>query len=105
MIARGLVADRGEAFTAFSDQFVKVAAMFVVMINVVRTEARWKGVTRTYSLGQPVSTQLTPDGKAVIFLRGGARDPAPPRTIPWTARARRVPRGHGPWADRRDRRQ
>ncbi|MBA3961863.1 MAG: DPP IV N-terminal domain-containing protein [Chthoniobacterales bacterium] len=31
--------------------------------------------TRSYSLGQPVSPQLTPDGKAVIFLRGGARDP------------------------------
>jgi dipeptidyl-peptidase-4 len=31
--------------------------------------------TRNYSLGQPVSPQLTPDGKAVIFLRGGARDP------------------------------
>jgi dipeptidyl-peptidase-4 len=31
--------------------------------------------TRNYSLGQPVLPQLTPDGKAVIFLRGGARDP------------------------------
>jgi dipeptidyl-peptidase 4 len=31
--------------------------------------------TRTYSLGQPVSPQITPDGKAVVFLRGGARDP------------------------------
>ena len=31
--------------------------------------------TRNYSLGQPVSPQLTTDGKAVIFLRGGARDP------------------------------
>jgi len=31
--------------------------------------------TRNYSLGQPVSPQLTPDGKAVIFLRGGARGP------------------------------
>ena len=31
--------------------------------------------TRSYSLGQPVSPQITPDGKAVIFLRGGARDP------------------------------
>src|SRR4051794_31515895 len=31
--------------------------------------------TRTYSLGQPVLPQLTPDGKAVVFLRGGARDP------------------------------
>ena len=31
--------------------------------------------TRTYSLGQPVSPQITPDGRAVIFLRGGARDP------------------------------
>ncbi|MEY2499454.1 MAG: dipeptidyl-peptidase 4 [Verrucomicrobiota bacterium] len=31
--------------------------------------------TRNYSLGQPVSPQLTPDGNAVIFLRGGPRDP------------------------------
>ena len=31
--------------------------------------------TRNYTLGQPVSPKLTPDGKAVIFLRGGARDP------------------------------
>lgn len=31
--------------------------------------------TRNYSLGQPVSPQLTPDGKSVVFLRGGARDP------------------------------
>jgi len=31
--------------------------------------------TRNYSLGQPVSPQFTPDGKAVVFLRGGARDP------------------------------
>ncbi|MFL6519696.1 MAG: DPP IV N-terminal domain-containing protein [Chthoniobacterales bacterium] len=31
--------------------------------------------TRNYSLGQPVSPQLTADGKAVVFLRGGARDP------------------------------
>jgi dipeptidyl-peptidase-4 len=31
--------------------------------------------TRNYSLGQPVSPIITPDGKAVIFLRGGARDP------------------------------
>src|SRR5436190_8275547 len=31
--------------------------------------------TRNYSLGQPVSPQLTPDGKVVVFLRGGARDP------------------------------
>jgi dipeptidyl-peptidase 4 len=31
--------------------------------------------TRNYSLGQPVLPQITPDGKTVIFLRGGARDP------------------------------
>src|SRR6266481_3691678 len=31
--------------------------------------------TRNYSLGQPVSPQITPDGKVVVFLRGGARDP------------------------------
>ena len=31
--------------------------------------------TRNYSLGQPVSPKITPDGEAVVFLRGGARDP------------------------------
>lgn len=31
--------------------------------------------TRNYSLGQPVSPKITPDGKAVIFLRSGPRDP------------------------------
>jgi dipeptidyl-peptidase 4 len=31
--------------------------------------------TRNYSLGQPVSLKITPDGKTIIFLRGGARDP------------------------------
>jgi dipeptidyl-peptidase 4 len=31
--------------------------------------------TRNYSLGQPVSPKITLDGKAVVFLRGGARDP------------------------------
>jgi dipeptidyl-peptidase 4 len=31
--------------------------------------------TRNFSLGEPVSPKLTPDGKAVIFLRGGPRDP------------------------------
>lgn len=30
--------------------------------------------TRSYSLGRPVSPQPTPDGTAVIFLRGGPRD-------------------------------
>jgi dipeptidyl-peptidase-4 len=31
--------------------------------------------TRGYSLGAPFSSKLTPDGKTVIYLRGGARDP------------------------------
>jgi len=31
--------------------------------------------TRNYTLGRPVSPQPTPDGSAVIFLRGGPRDP------------------------------
>ena len=31
--------------------------------------------TRSYSLGLPVSPQLTPDGKHVIFLRSGPRNP------------------------------
>ncbi|HEY0945823.1 MAG TPA: DPP IV N-terminal domain-containing protein [Opitutaceae bacterium] len=31
--------------------------------------------TRNYTLGQPVSPKITPDGRSVIFLRGGARDP------------------------------
>lgn len=31
--------------------------------------------TREYSLGLPVAPKLTPDGKSVLFLRGGPRDP------------------------------
>src|SRR5438093_48047 len=31
--------------------------------------------TRSYTLGRPLKPALTPDGSAVIFLRGGARDP------------------------------
>jgi dipeptidyl-peptidase-4 len=31
--------------------------------------------TRSYSLGRPVSPRLTPDGRTVIYLRGGPRDP------------------------------
>ncbi len=31
--------------------------------------------TRGYTLGRPVSPRLTPDGKTVLFLRGGPRDP------------------------------
>jgi dipeptidyl-peptidase-4 len=31
--------------------------------------------TRDYTLGQPVAAKFTPDGKSVLFLRGGARDP------------------------------
>jgi dipeptidyl-peptidase-4 len=31
--------------------------------------------TRSYSLGRPVAPRLTPDGRTVFFLRGGARDP------------------------------
>jgi dipeptidyl-peptidase-4 len=31
--------------------------------------------TRNYTLGQPVSPKLTPDGRSVIFLRSGPRDP------------------------------
>jgi dipeptidyl-peptidase 4 len=31
--------------------------------------------TRNYSLGQPVLPKITPDGKSVVFLRGGARNP------------------------------
>ena len=31
--------------------------------------------TRNYTLGRPVSPRPTPDGAAVIFLRGGPRDP------------------------------
>ena len=31
--------------------------------------------TRNYTLGEPVAPSFTADGKAVVFLRGGARDP------------------------------
>lgn len=39
-----LAIDRSIAWGAFNDQFIKVIAMFVVMINVVRTESRWRGL-------------------------------------------------------------
>jgi hypothetical protein len=39
-----LATHRGEAWQVFNDQLVKVIAMFVVMINVVRTPSRWKGL-------------------------------------------------------------
>jgi dipeptidyl-peptidase-4 len=31
--------------------------------------------TRSYSLGHPVAPKLTPDGRTVVYLRGGSRDP------------------------------
>ncbi len=31
--------------------------------------------TRNYTLGRPVATKLTPDGRTAFFLRGGPRDP------------------------------
>src|SRR2546421_148095 len=47
--------------------------------------------TRNYSLGQPVSPQLTPDGKAVVFLRGGAQLDRSGFFPGW------APRGGGGW--------
>ncbi len=37
-----LAAVRSDAWTTFTDQFIKIVAIFIVMINVVRTESRWK---------------------------------------------------------------
>jgi len=31
--------------------------------------------TRSFALGRPVGAKLTPDGRSVVFLRGGSRDP------------------------------
>src|ERR1051325_401044 len=31
--------------------------------------------TRNFTLGRPTSAKITPDGKSVIFLRSGPRDP------------------------------
>jgi dipeptidyl-peptidase-4 len=56
-------------------------ALFVCSVRAAEPESadlryfRELVETRNYSLGQPVSPHLTPDGKAVVFLRGGARDP------------------------------
>jgi dipeptidyl-peptidase-4 len=58
-----------------------IAAFFVGSVRAAEPESadlryfRELVETRNYSLGQPVSPQITPDGKAVVFLRGGARDP------------------------------
>ncbi len=37
-----LAVDRSDSIKIFTDQFVKIVAMFIVMINVVRTQSRWK---------------------------------------------------------------
>jgi len=63
--------------------FGAVTAVFSLALIVVGAESESADLryfrelveTRNYSLGQPVSPQITPDGKAVVFLRGGARDP------------------------------
>jgi dipeptidyl-peptidase 4 len=58
-----------------------IAALFICSVRAAEPESadlryfRELVETRNYSLGQPVSPQLTPDGKAVVFLRSGARDP------------------------------
>jgi dipeptidyl-peptidase-4 len=60
---------------------VVLALLFVPCLHAAEPEAadlryfRELVETRNYSLGQPVSPKITPDGKAVVFLRGGARDP------------------------------
>ena len=58
-----------------------IAAMFVGSVRAAEPDSadlryfRELVETRNYSLGQPVSPRVSPDGKSVIFLRGGARDP------------------------------
>lgn len=37
-----LAISRSDAWQIFSDQFIKIVAMFIVMINTVRTQSRWK---------------------------------------------------------------
>ena len=62
---------------------VALLGVFVRAVSVVAAEPESADLhyfrelveTRNYSLGQPVSPQITPDGKTVVFLRGGARDP------------------------------
>lgn len=37
-----LAVHREDSWQVFTDQFIKIVAMFIIMINVVRTESRWK---------------------------------------------------------------
>jgi dipeptidyl-peptidase 4 len=68
-------------FPWFSAFAVIASAVFTIPVGAAEPESadlryfRELVETRNYSLGQPVSPQITPDGKAVVFLRGGARDP------------------------------
>ncbi|MFH4307466.1 hypothetical protein WAJ73_21825, partial [Acinetobacter baumannii] len=39
-----LAINPGEAWAAFNDPFIKVVLMFIVLVNVVRTERRLKGL-------------------------------------------------------------
>jgi O-antigen ligase len=42
LISIPIATNRSDAWETFSTQFIKIVAMFIVMINVVRTESRWK---------------------------------------------------------------
>jgi dipeptidyl-peptidase-4 len=63
---------------AFAFPFLIVTAIFARAADPESADLRYFRElveTRNYSLGQPVSPKITPDGGAVVFLRGGARDP------------------------------
>jgi O-antigen ligase len=44
LLGMPLAINPGEAWAAFSDSFIKVVLMFIVLVNVVRTERRLKGL-------------------------------------------------------------
>lgn len=71
----------GEAWAAFSDTFIKIILMFIVLINVVRTERRLKGLMwlslgvglflSYHAIGDFQSGNLTVEGYRVAGAIGG----------------------------------
>src|ERR1041385_2938348 len=70
----GLVKTMRHRFLVFLP-LVAVAAVFAADEEAGLKYFRDLAETRNFTLGRPTAAKITPDGKRVIFLRSGPRDP------------------------------